>query len=270
MPHAMLQQVGLSPGEADVYLTCLRLGTQELGFIARDVRLPAAEVKAILRALRQRGFVTRYMSGRKEFFTAEPPHAVERLLQKGNAGSHSALRTALRALEEHMQPGHERPDIAFYEGEQGLMAAYEDTLTASSNIVAVASIDDTESILQNYMPAYYQRRRAVGISIRAIFPDTPKSRERRAQDQIELRQSRLLPTAFMPGGIEWNAYDDKVAFFSIQEQIAVIIRSRLIADAMRSAFEVQWRVADLLEWERRSGKKQKKGQKGQRAQKGQK
>lgn len=96
------------------------------------------------------------------------------------------------------------------------------------------------------MSKYYKRRTAAGIPVRAIFPDTPASRRRHAKDKQELRRSRLLPASMLKVHIEWGVYDDKVAFFSLQEEMAVIIRSRMIADAMRAMFEVQWQMAGIL------------------------
>ncbi len=257
MPRKTLQLAGLSAPEADAYLACLKLGAQDLRSIAREMDLPSTEMKPLLERLLERGFLTRYTSGKRAYYAAEPPKALHRLLAPHRDRSRRDVRDTLGSLvpvlEALMRPGQERPDTAYYQGERGLRAAYEDTLTSATEIVAVASVDDTESILKAYMPAYYRRRKAAGIPIRAIFPDTPMARRRSAKDAGELRESRLLPESLFQVQIEWNVYDDKVAFFSLRERIAVIIRSRLIADAMRAAFEVHWRLAGMLDAEKRRG-----------------
>jgi predicted DNA-binding transcriptional regulator len=245
-----LRHLGFSDSEADIYLTCLKLGTQELSFIAREAKLPSAEVKTLLRSLLNQGFVSRYISGNREFFTAESPSVLLRITEQHKGTNDPAVdffRSALPELEAFMKPGQARPDIAFYEGDKALIAAYEDTLTSTTEIVAVASIDDTEATLGSYVRTYYRRRKAAGIPIRAIFPDTPMSRKRQMLDAQELRESRLLPASLMHVQLEWNVYNNTVAFFSCAEKVAVLIRSKLIADAMRASFEVQWEMARLLQ-----------------------
>ena len=144
-----------------------------------------------------------------------------------------------------MNPSFTRPEIALYEGKEGIIAAYEDTLSSKTEILAMASIDDTESLFPNYVPKYYKRRKAANIIIRALFPDTKLSRARQKEDEAELRISRLLPKDMLDISIELNIYDDKVAYFSITEKLAVIVKSRMIADSMREVFEISWRMAEI-------------------------
>ncbi|MDD5623768.1 MAG: helix-turn-helix domain-containing protein [Candidatus Peribacteraceae bacterium] len=244
--QVILEKVGLDPCEATVYLSSLRLGTQGVEAIAKDAGLSARDTLVILQRLHERGFVSRLTTDR-DFFTAEPPDAVASVLENEDYDLRRGIeqfREALPLFSSHANPSVTRPQLAFYGGEDGMIAAYEDTLTSKTDILAITSIDDTESILPEYVPRYYLRRKAAGILIRAIFPDTPMSRARQKRDRAELRESRLVPRKLLEKfHLEYYIYDDKVAYFSIMEGIAVIMKSAFIAEGMRTVFSMLWEMA---------------------------
>ena len=73
------------------------------------------------------------------------------------------------------------------------------------------------------------------------------SRARQAKDKEELRISRLVPrSAYDFSSVEMNIYDDKVAYFSVKENLAIIIKSQDSAQNMRSMYEMCWKMAELL------------------------
>ena len=246
MLRKLLESIGLNAKEAEVYLACLKLGTQDIATLSKETKLAPFDVSVILTNLLDRGFVSKF-SREKDFFTPQEPGIVVNILENGKMkleANISNFKKHLRHFEDYMNPSFTKPEIAFYEGAEGIVAAYEDTLTSKTEILAFASIDDTESILPEYVPKYYKRRKAAKIPIRAIFPDTKMARARQKKDAEELRESRLLPKSVLNIEIEINVYDDKVAYFSIPEKLAIIVKSKLIAASMREMFGLCWKVAD--------------------------
>lgn len=245
----ILQQIGLNSNEAKVYLAALKLGTQDVSMIARETGISRYDVIMIISELLERGFMSKF-AFRKDFFTAEPPEIVAKTLEGSGHLSQARLRAFKKMLPQFqafMNPALIRPEISFYEGKEGIITAYEDTLTSKTDILAVASIDDAESTFPRYVPRYYQRRKAAGILVKAIFPDTPMARARHKKDQKELRISRLVPKEHYHFTIEMNIYDDKVAYFSLREQLAVIIKSPGIAESMRNVFDLCWKMAAVYD-----------------------
>jgi sugar-specific transcriptional regulator TrmB len=247
MLRKLLEDIGLNANEADVYLAALKLGTQDIATLSKETKLAPFDVSVIMTRLLDRGFVSKF-SREKDFFTPEQPGVVVKILENGKSkleASISNLKKNLSHFEDYMNPSFTKPEIAFYEGPEGIVAAYEDTLTSKTEILAFASVDDTETILPEYVAKYYKRRKAAKIPIRAIFPDTKMSRARQKKDTEELRESRLLPKHLLSIEIEINIYDDKVAYFSIPERLAVIVKSKLIAASMRDMFGLCWKMAEV-------------------------
>lgn len=243
----VLANVGFAEDEAMAYLECLRLGTQDVPTISRCLSLPTRTTLTVLHRLHRRGFLSRF-TGDREFYTAEPPSVVLSIIENDHHENNKHItefRRALPVFERSVNPACSKPEIALYQGKEGVIAAYEDTLRSGTDILAVTSIDDTETILPTYVPMYYKRRKAAGILIKAIFPDSPLSRARQALDKKELRVSRLVPRSFLKNfHIEYYIYDNKVSYFSVKEQLAVIVKSNFIASSMRAIFDVLWHMSE--------------------------
>ncbi len=249
MLRKILEDIGLNPNEAEVYLASLKLGTQDIPTLSEETKLSTFDVSVIMTSLLDRGFVSKF-AREKDFFTPEQPDVLLKILENSKFKLEKNIDTFKKNLprfQDYMNPAFTKPEIALYEGREGLIAAYEDTLTTKTEILAMASIDDTESLFPNYVPKYYKRRKAANIVIKALFPDTKMSRERQKLDDKELRISRLLPKDMLDISIELNIYDDKVAYFSIHEKLAVVVKSNMIADSMREVFDISWRMAEMYE-----------------------
>ena len=247
MLKGVFEKIGLNGLEAKVYLACLKLGTQDVKVIAKETGLSRHDVMIVLTNLLDRGFVSK-LSSQREFFTAEHPGVILKILETKKMGLEEGLlqlRKSLPKLEQYVNPNFTKPEIAFYEGKEGIIAAYEDTLTSKTDILAIASVNELESHFGEYIRKYYRRRKAAGILIKAIFPKTKMSQERQKKDDKELRVSRLLPKELMDFHIELNIYDDKVAYFAFEENLAVIVKSKIISESMRSMFNCFWQMADL-------------------------
>lgn len=247
--ETILETIGLDPTESAVYLASLKLGTQDPAHLAKAVGLSRYDTITTLSRLTQKGFMSKCAIG-KGFFTAELPSSVLKIVEEKNGKSSKPARLLKQALphfDNFRNPLYTRPEITFFEGKEGIIAAYEDTLTAKTDILAIASIDDTEKLFPRYVPTYYKRRKAAGIFIKAIFPDTKRAKMRQTQDQEQLRESRLVPANKYNFGLEINIYDDKVAYFSMKENLAILIKSADIAENMRNMFQLCWSMAKIYE-----------------------
>lgn len=237
-----LVSLGLSDKESSVYLALLELGRSTVSKISRKAEVNRATGYVILDSLVNMGLA--HISGKepKQEYTAESPDNLVRLLREKKMKAEKALATAESlALElKSIQKKEERPQVKFYEGVDGMKQVYEDTLTSSETIRAFASVEDVHSLFGNYFPTYYKRRAGKGISIRAVFPDTPASIERATHDAEESRESVLVPNGKYPFHPEVNIYDNKTMIASWREKLGIIIESKEVADAMKTVFELAW------------------------------
>jgi sugar-specific transcriptional regulator TrmB len=247
--YKTLTAIGFSANEAGVYLALLELGKGTVSQITRKAGINRTTGYEILNTLASKDLVT--ISGRstKQTFSAEAPERIQRLLEKQIQKNQDQLAAA-KDLIPQLKSVHstvDRPKVRFYEGKDGLVEVYEDTLTSHEPIRAYASVEDTQHTLPHYFPTYYKRRTKKGIKIRAIFPKTPEAIALSKHNAEEIRETALVPASKYNFSPEINVYDDKVMIASWKEQLGIIIESKEIAEAMKTIYELAWAEAKRLE-----------------------
>lgn len=244
-----LSLFGLTDKQIKIYIALLELGTSIVTDIANKAGINRSTTYVILEELVGKGLVSTLNEKAKRRYTADPPERLIQLLEEEARNAAQAVNMARQILPElkSIYTGIGiKPRVSFYEGEEGLISVYEDTLTSSETIRAYASIENMHEALGNYFPAYYQRRAGKGISIRSVHPDTPEARERVTHDSGEARDSALVPHDEYNFSPEINIYDNKIAFMSLREKFGLIIESEELASAMKKIFELSWQEAKRL------------------------
>ncbi len=251
-----LVSAGFSENYAKVYISLLELGKGTVSQIARAAGINRTTGYDILDNLVSRGLVQ--ISGKepKQEYSAESPDKIEKTIQEQIEKDQENLK-AVQAIIPELKSMHNvagRPQIRFYEGTEGLMEVYEDTLTSHETIRGYAAVEDMHKALPNYFPLYYKRRAEKGIFIRGIFPTTPMSMERATHDKDEARESAFIPADKYYFSPEIDVYDNKVMIASWKEKLGIIIESAEIADAMKKIYDLAWEEAKRLDKERREKK----------------
>ncbi|MDD4351791.1 MAG: helix-turn-helix domain-containing protein [Candidatus Gracilibacteria bacterium] len=244
-----LQEFGLSREEASVYLALLRMGSGKVSEIARRANLHRTSAYNVLETLTSKGLVSFRTHLNHKYYVAENPSKILDFLQnkKNKYDAKIALCSKLvPELSELYREPESKPFFHYYEGIKGLKDAYEDTLTSTETIRAYTPVDDIQTCLPDYFPDYYKRRARKGIHLRALFPATIQSINRRKFDKVEERTSVLIPRSF-DFHLEINIYNDKMAIISIKEKFAVIIESKELAYAQKQIFDLAWEAAEVYD-----------------------
>jgi sugar-specific transcriptional regulator TrmB len=243
-----LEIIGFSQKEVLVYLALLSLGKGTVSQIARKAGINRPSGYHVLTSLELKGFVKSSGKEPKQEYVANSPDEIEKFLLKKKDDYEIYIKEAKKIIPElkSMHNIENRPKISFYEGKDGLQKVYEDTLNSTGEILAYASVDDVHNTLPNYFPLYYKRRSKKGISIRAIFPDSPEARKLQQFDFQEKRNSILVPPDVFGFHPEINIYNDKIMIASWREKLDIVIESKEVSEAMKKVFELAWLGAKNL------------------------
>lgn len=245
---ASLLEIGFSDKEANVYLSLLELGRGTVSSIAREAGIQRTTCYNILDSLVSKKLAK--ISGKEpkqEYIALSPDKIID--LLKDKATRYKEQLKKAEKLSPQLKSLHNienRPQIKFYEGKEGLIEVYEDTLTSKETIRAYATVDDMHNTLPNYFPKYYKRRAGKGISIRAIIPKTAIGIERSKHDKKEKRTTVFIDPGKYYFSPEINIYDNKVMIASWREKLGIIIESAEIADAMKKIYELAWKGAKSI------------------------
>ncbi|MFA5842793.1 MAG: helix-turn-helix domain-containing protein [Candidatus Gracilibacteria bacterium] len=235
-----LIKFGFPEKEARVYLALLELGPSSVSEIAKRARIPRTNAYHLLNTLTTKGLVSTNEKSSKMVFMAEDPQRLVQLLKNQSEEFHRMQQEAKDLLPEFYSIYHKddgKLKVRFFEGVEGLISAYEDTLTARDEILGYASVEYQHNFFPGYFPAYYTRRTKRGISVKCFLADSPESRRIQELDKAHLRETMLLPSRFSISP-EINIYDNKMAIISLKEKFGAIIESKEVADAFKKMFEL--------------------------------
>jgi sugar-specific transcriptional regulator TrmB len=246
-----LKKAGFSEKEALVYTHLIRLGAQPASVIAEKADINRTTTYDIIETLTKRGLIASIKKDGITYFKALDPKELLNYLEREKVEHTKKIENQQKEIEELLpalisleNPESTKPKVTFYEGEKGMRQAYEDTLTSKEDILAYANVEDMHKGLPNFFPEYYQRRGVEKkIHIKCIAPNNKTSIERHKHDKQENREMVLISESEYDFSPEINIYEDKVLFASWREKMAIIIKSKEIAEFHKKMYKLAWKAA---------------------------
>lgn len=233
----ILQQFGLHPRKVDVYLAALELGGATVLEIAKKAGIKRTTTYDILLDLQKDGLISQTVQGKKRLFVGEDPEKIKKDLERKEV-LFSELLPELRSI--YNIKGN-KPKIRFYEGNEGLLEVYNDTLKYAGQILAFASADAVKVLGMSWAESYLKQRVRKGISYKGIVAQSKIVDEFIRQDQAQLRTTKLINSAKYPFSNEIMLYGhQKVAIVSAKDVMGIIIESAEIYRTQKSIFELLW------------------------------
>ena len=239
-----LRDIGLSDKEGLVLGILLERGPMLAAALAKLTKLNRTTVywvlaelaeKGLVSSVNKKGMATRYQSIEPEAL----PSYVER---RRDSLAKSKERLEAMAPKLRVAQGHKPfPKVQFFEGKEGVMQAYEDTLVNNKGKI-LYDITGVDAAYKNVDPAfvdyYLNKRRELGVRARVVMPKTEYGLHAASEDEKYLRTTHFLPPT-VNFDSEISIYDDKVGIFSYAEEnpVALIIEDRTIAHTLKTLFD---------------------------------
>ena len=262
MLENVLIKAGLNDKEAFVYLALLELGSQPASVIGKKAKINRSTTYLILETLMRRGFVNQHVRADVKFFTAADPQVIIKNLEIEQEHIEDTKKEFVELLPEFYSlsnPMSIKPKVRFYEGEEGVKRAIEDTFTANDTLLSWDAVDSwltTTPGLQKFIKESARiRSEKIKIPVKVLVPDTASARQYFLKDYPALldKVDPLMEIRWIPKEInifknEINIYDDKVSIVSLakNELLGIVIESHEIANTHRSIFELAWKSGKKL------------------------
>lgn len=236
-----LQNYGLSPKEAKVYLTILELGNSPASSIARCSGIKRVTIYDILKQMIEKKIISSIeKNGITYFQTVEPQKLLQRIKEK-----YDDFEKAMPELISLTNLYPNKPKIKYYEGIEGLKDLYGELLTTEEPIFSFLSDDDIAPELQDYLNgSFIRERRKQGLHSCVIVRDTPQNRKYlKATKKDKLTEIRLVKDEL--AGIEWEImlfWENKIAcaLYAPKELIGYTIESKQLYASLKSIFMFMW------------------------------
>lgn len=244
----LLTKIGLDEKEAEVYETLLTLGKAGMGKLLNKVSLKRGSAYNAVYGLKARGLVTELEEQGRKVFQVESPDRLAEVLKTNEQSLKEAEQTlvgSLPSLKSAYNMVMHRPNVRFFEGEEGVNAVLEDSLTSQEIIYSY--IDNT--LANEYFPKineeYVARRKRLGIKKRMISFDEAYVRAHVDRYRSALTEVRVVPAPSEHIRAVMQIYDKKVSYLTLQPEtlIGVIIEDERIYWMHRVLFELAWAAA---------------------------
>jgi sugar-specific transcriptional regulator TrmB len=242
----VLEQLGLSSKESQIYLSLLEIGSQPVSIIAKKAGINRTTCYVILEELAKKGLITNFIKAKIRYFTAANPNSLKDYLEAQTKSLNSKKDILLKNLDAFgkiINKESLRPKVYMLEGINGIIQTYEDTLKEGKTICAIESPEDMSEEVQKYLyGSYVPRRKAAKIFAQALVPNNKSNEEFKKMDKKHFRETRLIKDPNFKIGIEINIYGNKTALIAYQkgEYTSVIIENKPISESMRAVFEILW------------------------------
>ncbi|PJA87086.1 MAG: hypothetical protein CO141_01385 [Candidatus Moranbacteria bacterium CG_4_9_14_3_um_filter_42_9] len=233
-----LKQIGLHEKEAKIYLACLELGEAGIKDIASKSGIKRTTIYEIIDDMINVGYFKVTSRGKRKYYVAIDPQELKILIRKKEA----LLNNILPQLSAMSNVSDVKPKVWFYQGKDGILHAYEDSLNYPGiEVVGWACGEVVKMFDEDEIEKYIRTRIRKKILQTMIMPNDEDTARFTKNDSHQLRRTKLVEADTYPFKIEINIYANRVGIFSIRDKMAVIMESEQIASAMRMIFQMCWK-----------------------------
>jgi len=230
-----LADVGLDDKETKVYLALLELGTSTVQPIAKKAGVIRPNCYPILDALIGKGLVSYFEKNNRRRYVAEDPQVLLRMMKQRWEGINELL-PELRSIY-NLSPI--KPKVRFYEGREGIIAAYEE-LVQEKWYNNISSPDAFVPVNAEYGIELGRRIAEKGIRARELLIMPEEAPKYLKFYKKPLQQVRYLPKD-TPHTTDMNICENKVFFISFDRDLHVIvIEGSGIIKTLNMMFEYVW------------------------------
>ncbi len=251
METKKLEELGLTKGEANVYLALIELGETTTTGIISKIKMQKSTVYFCLEKLLSMGLASYIIKNNKKYFKAAPPDRLIELLEE----KEKKIEKQKKKIKE-MIPGilalekeEKKPqDVRFFTGWNGMKSAFDDMLRSVEkgdevHVFGVNTVPQVFPRFRRFIKKFHQKREENGVKLWIIINDDLRNSIGKDRKGEKYANVRFIPKEFVtPTAI--NIYGNKtlIAIWT-ENPAAVVIDNKETADSFRHYFRLIWNIA---------------------------
>jgi sugar-specific transcriptional regulator TrmB len=241
MQTTALEELGLTPKEAGVYLSLLELGSASATQLIQKCGLHRAVVYDLLERLIEKGLASFVIKGRKKYFEAASP---ERLLEMEKQREEKIKEILPQLLE--LSKFTSKLEVKIFKGTEGLKTVFEDLIASlPKEWLVIGSSGTTIQLLPYYLAHFQKRRSKLGIITKALMINNETGRRRGEElKKLPHTQVRHLPRNITTPTVI-QVYNDKTILHSNTSEtpFVIVIENKDITASFKEYFGTLWKIA---------------------------
>jgi sugar-specific transcriptional regulator TrmB len=246
-----LLDFGLSEKEARIYISLLELEVATAFETAKHAGINRSSAYVVLESLKKKGLVAVSEDKKVSRYVASAPDI---LLQSASleAKRHQDIKAGIESVIPELKALHKdtkmKPVVKVFEGKNGLISLFEDSLYAKEReIRIVSSLEKIFALLPEYVPNYIQRRWKKRIKMFGIHPSKPALMQYEKMEKESDDEAIFIPEENYKMPADFAIYDNKIAYMTGDNGgFGVIIESTDMANAMKSIFDLAHKEAKRI------------------------
>ncbi|MEI6731598.1 MAG: helix-turn-helix domain-containing protein [archaeon] len=252
-----LQKLGLTNGEARVYIALLELGSSSVGPIAQKSKVAYSKIYSVLERLLTKGLVSYTIKEKTKYFQALEPSRLKEFLDKKEQEieeSKLSLASMVPILNSLSSQG-KKHEAEIFTGYKGIMTAYDILLRdiPKKGFVRFFYFYDPKYGKQIYN-FYYK----TGVFFRKAEEYYKKNKitwkgivnRKESHPGQPIKSPKFMNQKFVyfpvPGNIDMGETITLITAWSDQP-IAIIIKSKEIVDNFKHYFDTIWKTLEVRE-----------------------
>jgi len=242
-----LQNLGLTPQEADTYLEFIQFGSGTVSEFTKLIKHPRTTVHDRLQKFQSLGLIKKGSNKGKTIYIAESPSII---LEKAKKQI-KTTETAVEDLYSIYQKRKGLKNVIFYEHKEGMHRQHEESLTDNIGLRTryIGEISTLRKSFRKNIDPYIQKRVERGIRNQVITStslEILKTRYDHDTNKKELREVKYITNLGSLPATMFN-YDDIVWMHSAPESGFVIkIIDKDFATMFNSLFEFFWIAGETI------------------------
>jgi sugar-specific transcriptional regulator TrmB len=239
-----LKKLGLTDGEARVYIALLKTGSSTVGPVVKQSDVAYSKVYEIIERLIKKGLVTYIIKEKTKHFQATNPENLKAYLEKKQEeidGQKTALDSILPSITKISKETSEEAEI--FIGNKGLRTAYEilleDTKKNDDFLFFITLPKEKVEEVAEFYSRIGKKFKEVGVNLKGIshetYRDVPGTKETALWTKMRYVNFPIPSTL--------DICKDKILLISWEKPAGFLIRSQELADNLRGYFNSVWEKA---------------------------
>jgi len=240
-----LIRLGLTSGEARVFLTLLKLGSAKVGQIVRDSHVSYSKVYNVLDRLSAKGLVSHIILGNVRYYNAVEPYRLEEYIKSKEQKVRKQLETANKIIPELVKVvnrNRQNNRAEIFIGDKEIRTAYEILLrdaTSKDVLYYFYPFEGYHPIASPFYSRLYLFQKQKKVQQRGIATlDFKKSKH-----YAEISKGVKMKFVDFPLPATMDIFKDKLFIISWENVMGILISSKEISGHFRNYFNSIWKLA---------------------------
>lgn len=241
MPKELLQQIGLTEKEAEIYLLLLGSGSTPVNRLYEKTGIHRRNIYDLLNKLIDKGLATYIVENKKKYFQAQNPKALFKYLDERREKierQKENLFQYVKQLEARFNTTKAEQEAEIYRGIEGIKTILLDCLGAQE-VYFIGATGFVGEKLPYFWPQYDKKRIQNKVRWKLLLNYEAKNKP---ITKSKYREFKVLPKELSGPNVIY-IYEDKIAnVLWADPPISFVIHDKQIAENYKRYFHYLWKI----------------------------